>query len=300
MSRTQIIRLLSTSATIVALLHAVPAMTAHGWTLPQDSAGETVRLSDSDRRDLLNQRMIELEQAERLVPMNATADLTPESFPVLPPPNRVPLDPVELHDRIHQATVMIHMGWKCDRCDNWHGGVASGFVIHPDGWIVTAAHVISDIPEDRHGSVMLGDERVFPITGIYMVDTDRDVAIVKVDGTQLPALPLEQGDARPGEPVHVLSHPQGIFYLFTQGVVSRLNTADPKQSLQITAEFATGSSGAPVVNRHGNVIGVVLSTRTLYATRDEDRHPQLVLRNCCRVGEIHRMLEISRQSSASE
>ncbi|MGI9013337.1 MAG: S1 family peptidase [Phycisphaerales bacterium] len=257
------------------------------------SSDDDHRRGDPNLREELNRRMTALEQAGALQSFPTLPHVPPDLFPDdLPVASADALSGPDLYERVCSATVMFHTSYQCSKCSKWHGGVATGFVIHPDGWIVTAAHVVNDLKDTDFCAVMLCDEVVYPVTGVYAVDDDRDTAIVKIDAHDLPALPLAHAPSRTGAAVSVVSHPQGHFYLLTQGVIARVmgGEADADERLQITAEFATGSSGAPVVDAHGNVIGMALATRTLYADEEDHDNPQLVIRMCVPVDEIRALL----------
>jgi S1-C subfamily serine protease len=109
---------------------------------------------------------------------------------------------------------------------------------------------------------------------VVAADTESDTCFVKIDATGLIPLPLRAG-ARTGERVYCLSHPGGYYFMFTQGMVARLNRRQnevydehgrtnglltrPIEFLNVTAEFAPGSSGAAIVDEAGNVVGQVAS-----------------------------------------
>ena len=251
-----------------------------------------VSRGDRELRDDLNEKMKVLENAGKLSAFTALPWIPRHAFPELDRQLSTELTGPDLYDAVGDATVMFHTSYKCSHCDEWHGGVATGFIIHPDGWIVTAAHVVADLEDTDFATVMTRSEEVFPLAGIFAIDEDRDVAILKVDAENLTALPLAATNPRPGTPIHVLSHPQGHFFLLTKGIVSRVlgDEAAASERLQVTAEFATGSSGGPVVDQRGNLVGVVSSTITLYADKEEREDPQLVIRNCVAVEEIHDIL----------
>lgn len=275
---------------VVALTVTPLFLAGAGAVLPR--AGQT---DDGALRERLNRAMLDLEAADRLPAFSEIARLPAEALPALPTPSGTPLDGPALVERLRAATVMFHTAYKCGRCENWHGGVATGFVIHPDGWIVTAAHVIDDLPEGHVVGVMTVDERTMPITGIWAEDAARDLAIVKVDATNLPVLPLAEVEPVPGSDVFVMSHPRGHFYVLTDGMVSRvMDGTEPDERLEITADFAKGSSGAPVVDRTGSLIGIALSTVTLNANEEEKTDAQMVLKRCAGVTDLRELIRETR------
>lgn len=100
-----------------------------------------------------------------------------------------------------------------------------------------------------------------------------DIAICQLDGaTGLKPLPVVP-NAKPGAHIRVLSHPDNSFYSITEGILSRyfVRREDGKEAtmLTTTAEFAVGSSGGPLFDGCGNVIGMVASTSSVYSGLDE-------------------------------
>ena len=117
------------------------------------------------------------------------------------------------------------------------------------------------------------------------------------DGETLHALPLNP-DAPPGTPVTVISHPRQNFYTLTQGYVSRyFKRRSPNgkiiSQMAITADYAKGSSGAPLFDDKGNVIGLVKATSSLYGSiKDGNKENlQMVLKHCAAAQSILDLIE---------
>lgn len=110
------------------------------------------------------------------------------------------------------------------------------------------------------------------------------MAIVQVEGGGFTPLPVTAA-APAGSPVWVMSHPQGWLYTFTTGMVSGYITWSTPQGdgqttwMTMTGDYASGSSGAPILNDHGAVVGVASRTQTLYSDFPE-HHPQMALKLC--------------------
>jgi serine protease Do len=135
----------------------------------------------------------------------------------------------------------------------------SGFVIDPNGLIVTNAHVVEDAESMQ---VRLADGRRF--TGkVVGQDSRVDLALVRIDGvSNLPTLPLgDSNRLRVGEFVLALGHPFGLEQSVSFGIVSRkgapLTVAAPGfDFIQTDAAINPGNSGGPLVNMAGQVVGV--------------------------------------------
>ncbi len=135
-------------------------------------------------------------------------------------------------------------------------GLGSGFVL-PDGRIVTNAHVVGGASWievlDRQGR-FLGNA-----TYTVAISTSLDLAILPAIQGVGPGLPLAGGEPKPGDPIWVIGSPMGLGGSVSTGVVSALRTLHGRELLQITAPISTGSSGGPILNDEGRVVGVTVS-----------------------------------------
>jgi S1-C subfamily serine protease len=117
--------------------------------------------------------------------------------------------------------------------------------------------------------------------------------------TGLVPLPLFSQAPEPpvGTAISVISHPAGHFYSFTTGIISRyMDVLDPSgtySAFAITADYARGSSGAPVMNQQGQVVGIFRSTESIYYSenRGQQRNLQMVYKICIPVASLHKLLE---------
>ena len=131
----------------------------------------------------------------------------------------------------------------------------SGFFIEVDR-IVTNRHVLEGaFRAEVHSST----GSVFPVKGVLAVDAEGDIAVLKID-TPTPAirpLPLDKTSPQEGESVVVIGNPLGLEGSVTNGIVSAVRDIPTfGRIIQITAAISAGSSGSPVVNMQGQVIGI--------------------------------------------
>ncbi len=133
--------------------------------------------------------------------------------------------------------------------------LGTGFIIHPDGWIATNFHVIATTEPLW---AVLTDGRRFPIVEVVNASRARDLAILRIDAKGLPTLPLGNSSAvRPGDSVVAIGHPLGLEDTVSNGLVSAVrHVHEDLEVLQISAPIAPGSSGGPLFNERGEVIGV--------------------------------------------
>jgi serine protease Do len=132
----------------------------------------------------------------------------------------------------------------------------SGFVISGDGYIVTNDHVVKD---STKVTVVFdnGDEKTATVVG---VDERTDLAVIKVDGTNLPFVQLSDKESRVGDWVVAVGNPFGLGGTVTVGVISArgrdIGGSSYGDFLQIDAAVNSGNSGGPAFNAEGKVIGV--------------------------------------------
>jgi serine protease Do len=133
---------------------------------------------------------------------------------------------------------------------------------------------------------MTFDGSVYPAESVVCADRHSDLAVLQIPGDDF--VPLAIGDEPPvGAAIYVLSHPAGKLFTFTAGIVSRYSSHGRGQGerpriMTITADFARGSSGGPILDAHGAVVGVARQTKSVYHHPENDtpRRLQMVLKHC--------------------
>jgi len=136
--------------------------------------------------------------------------------------------------------------------------LGSGFAIADGSAIVTNFHVIKAA---KALVVKLGGGQILQTSTVYAFDTKKDLAILKVSPAATRSVEMGNSDkVSIGEPVVVISNPEGLEKSVTNGLVSGVRTPETGRTLfQISAPVSPGSSGGPVFNERGQVIGVVVS-----------------------------------------
>lgn len=139
-------------------------------------------------------------------------------------------------------------------------GGGSGVIVHPDGLILTSAHVVNG----RSASVGLADGGVLDGT-VIALDEQRDLALVMIDRHELPAMNL--GDSRqvtPGEWVMAMGHPWGVEDGATSGVVIGVGRDLPEAPgasqgrawIAVSLHLRPGHSGGPLIDQSGALLGI--------------------------------------------
>jgi serine protease Do len=137
-------------------------------------------------------------------------------------------------------------------------GQGSGFIISKDGYILINNHVVGEADLIK---VKLADGREFKAK-VIGTDPQSDVAVIKIDATDLPVLRLGDSDKiEVGEWVIAIGNPFGLSHTVTVGVVSakgrsRIGINDYEDFIQTDAAINPGNSGGPLVNIHGEAIGM--------------------------------------------
>ena len=139
-------------------------------------------------------------------------------------------------------------------------GIGSGFIVSPDGYVLTNAHVVSDASEV---TVKLTDRREFAAK-VVGVDKRSDVALIKIPASGLPTVRFgDPAHIRPGQWAIAIGSPFGFENSVTAGVVSAVGRPLPDDSgssfvtfIQTDAAVNPGNSGGPLFNLEGQVIGI--------------------------------------------
>jgi putative serine protease PepD len=190
--------------------------------------------------------------------------------PVAPPPPSA--NTVEIAKRVLPATVMIQVG----------RGTGSGFLIDREGRIVTNNHVVAGATDGSRIRVIYSDGR--RVNAVLLGRSPSyDIAVIKASGAGS-IEPIQLGDSehvQVGEPVLALGSPLGLSGTVTEGIVSARNrpvivteTSDADaptayiNAIQTDAQINPGSSGGPLVDAGGRVIGVNSAILTFGASRN--------------------------------
>jgi S1-C subfamily serine protease len=183
-------------------------------------------------------------------------------------PGDRPLSPEEVYKRALPSVFVIGSVYKGEDGEWQDGMYATAWVVAADGVLVTNWHVFEDLEDGEVFGAVDHKGNVYPVIDFLGGDRVADVAVVRIDARGLTPLPVAESYAPIGSWVAVLGHPGDNFYLFTQGHVTRYSqnrNDDGKRErwMGLTAEYAGGSSGSPVLDRYGSVVGMAALTLTL-------------------------------------
>jgi serine protease Do len=147
-------------------------------------------------------------------------------------------------------------------------GSGSGVIVDPDGFIITNAHVVTGahfvevrVPWPAAGQSILARRAKTVRGAVVGIDLETDLALIKVEEKQLPALAFADSDnVRPGQLVLAVGSPLGLDNSVSLGVISavarQLENESPMIYLQTDASINPGSSGGPLIDTSGRIVGI--------------------------------------------
>ncbi|HUJ39033.1 MAG TPA: S1C family serine protease [Candidatus Acidoferrales bacterium] len=132
--------------------------------------------------------------------------------------------------------------------------MGTGFIVRADGVVVTNFHVVRGATDAQ---VKLKTGEIYDRVTVFDYDERRDIAILKIRARELPTVQL--GDSEkvvPGDKAFAIGNPEGFDYTVSDGLVSARRVINGTEKLQITVPISHGSSGGPLYNEFGEVIGI--------------------------------------------
>lgn len=204
----------------------------------------------------------------------------------------------QIYNYLSERTLYIADSYLCEKCPNTHLTFASGFVIHEDGIIVTNYHVI-DKKGLRSSAIFAvnHDGKVFSVSKVLSASKSNDIAVLQLDmrGEKLKFLELAKEEIV-GEDVFVMGHPFNKTFFMSKGIVARkyFKNGNNVPKISITADFGIGSSGGPVVNNYGQLVGVVSATSSHYTKGSKKRgNLQMVIKEVVPVSVLNNYINKS-------
>lgn len=202
---------------------------------------------------------------------------------VLIPPANAPLRGREIARRAASAYVRAGWVYQCTRCTRWHTNLAGGYAIAKDA-VATAFHVMqkpATMAGDRgYPVVVRGNDEVLPLASVVASSEVGDTIVMRLAEKILRPLALST-DAQVGDDAYCLSDPRGVRGFFSHGMVNRFYPSEPKlaanpklQRMNVSTDWAPGSSGSAVLDEYGNIIGHVarIQSLTVGGSTGKDEH----------------------------
>ncbi len=221
--------------------------------------------TDTVNDDLIQQELFrnlqEVRAAESVFSrLNAAETLRrPESFVDIAAEQSMALAPAQIHQERRSSVVVVGMLHQDGMISQ-----GTGFVIHSTGIVVTNFHVVNK-PNAVAAGILTSDHRFFEVQEFLAGNPSDDLALIRVDATELSAIPLAERNAKIGAELLAITHPDSHYFSMTFGRTTRYfqttRHAVPSLRMGVTADFSEGSSGGPLLDVFGNVVGVVSATR---------------------------------------
>ncbi len=197
------------------------------------------------------------------------------------PPTKAKLDNRELWRRARAAHLRLGWFYRCEECDRWHIDLAGGYAISASV-CATCAHVVKPLAMKEGFMVAADDDdQVFAVAEVLACNHATDVAILRLATDKLKPLPLGS-DVVPGDEIACFSEPDGRRGFFSQGHVNRFVqrpfllkqeveqlTADGFKLdghpiwMEVSSEWAPGSSGSAILDACGNAVAHVSEIETV-------------------------------------
>jgi S1-C subfamily serine protease len=168
-----------------------------------------------------------------------------------------------LFARLKQSVVVLEVSTTSGQ----RAGNGTGFVLREDGLVVTNQHVV-----DGHRSMtaVFSDGRRVNVVGVLVADEAHDLAVIRIDAQHLQPLVLgSSADLKEGSQLFMAGNPLGLDFTFNEGVLTALRPkgisdtlgltlrdADRQPLLQLAINAEHGSSGSPIVDAEGKVVGI--------------------------------------------
>jgi len=197
----------------------------------------------------------------------------------LPKPSTTRLTDREIW-RLSQAA-HVRVGWHylCKKCDQWHQNLAGGYFISADGAIATCYHVVEPDEDFREGFLVAANEsgELIPVTEVLAVNEWADTAILRAR-ISAPVTPLAlNSQVYPGDLAWCYSDPLGRSGYFSKGIVNRFYVLrrhrEESVRMEVSTDWAPGSSGAAVLDECGNAIGHVSEISSASTSRGRGYNP---------------------------
>lgn len=260
---------------LILAVAAVAFLPATRADKPAPAAAEAWFVDDDEMYDAFAEKLETLAAAGKCMP---TADLVkaiaaePTCQIAPAKPNAAKLDAEDVYAAALPSVFLIGSVAKQkdkDGNDEFVDGVlGTAWVLAADGVLVTNWHLFDGLKEREFFGAMNHEKRVFPVTAVLAANKAADIAVIRIDAKGLTPLPLAEKPPAVGAWVGVLGHPGDRYFTFTQGHVARFTKTKDEAGttsrwIAVTADYAAGSSGSPVLDRRGAVVGMAALTESL-------------------------------------
>lgn len=267
-------RLLTLLFAALALVPA-PSARAQAPDVPLEKQGRKEKeqeqeISDKSKALFSDSKAIKLPQIKEQL-KRKTCQLS------LPKASTNKLSSRDIWNTARHAHVRVGWAYLCTRCEEWHVNLAGGYFITSDGVIATCHHVAEPDRDIKEGCLVAVDDSgtVHGVTEVLAANRYSDTCIVKIEGQGFKPLALNT-NAYPGDAAYCFSDPLDHRSYFSQGIINRFYQFPGRKPvsapdsaafyaptrLNVSTDWAPGSSGSAVLDDCGNAIGHVSTIAT--------------------------------------
>jgi len=208
----------------------------------------------------------------------------------IPLAGKVEIEGEDLYDESLESVLMVGRMYKGKA--GLTANIASGFVISASGAVVTNYHVVNNAVNAGNCAgivVMNGKGTMWVVSEVLAANKSADICIIQLAGKDFRPIPLSRR-VRAGGEVRTISHPAGRYFCMTGGIVSRkYSRGGAVEWINIDADYCRGSSGGPILDKNGNVVGLVVSTKSIYYSGKNNL--QMVFKNVSSAANLLRMID---------
>ena len=214
------------------------------------------------------------------------------------------LNPQEMIEKRRESVLTVNKYHRATNAPERVAGWATAVVLSEDGICVSNYHVFWEFldstakldPRDSIMFVATEEGRVYPIAEILSFNKAADMAFFKIDTRGDVLLPMPLGNDLPaGTEVHLLSHPEGYPYAYTNGVVMRTTTSDANdpfaRRMELTVDYAKGASGGPIMDDCGNMVAMVSCIRAIFYSNQPPYSQQMNVKLTIPVSSFRRLMQ---------
>ncbi len=238
----------------------------YGWALPNSEPPPSETPSDPSDDGEHYHWDFDSSKAETTIPRYPAGGEARLSLIV--PADQETLTPGRVYDEVNPSVVTVLGRQKA------MSSVGTGVILSRDGYILTNHHVIAGCSSCQVWVTGPYGENISCSAALVGSDEDKDLAVLKIDGKDLPAAEFGvSDDLEIGDPVYAIGNPLGLQLrnTFTNGIVSAVNRDVEVEGVSMTliqtnAALNNGNSGGPLINQYGQVVGI----NTIKMMSDDD------------------------------
>jgi len=156
-------------------------------------------------------------------------------------------------EKIYERVVPTIMTLEVQN-ENGDYSIGTAFLVKNEGVAITCFHVIADA---KYVKAKFSNEEEFLVSGIIDKDVKRDIAVIRVKCIKDNFLKLILEEPKVGADAFVIGAPRGFDFSISNGLISQIQVIDGMNQYQFTCPVSPGSSGSPLLNNKGNVVGLV-------------------------------------------